>query len=453
MVMRGKPVGGVKPATYDIYRRKDGRWRLEACFLNEEADEALAEARRLDAEGGFDGVRLMHTLYPTSRKGPIEVMVWVSPRLEGQMFGLESREKIRKALGKLQPDDVEAKQTTEEPPRNRSLSSSGSIPAPVRQLSAGLTRPPPDPLASHRGPLRDLGAGLLAAVSGGKPLEAHILFGLHLLLAGYCEAYTAVRGLTAEQRQDLILDILPAAGASPERAQAFRANLPDYAASSRYRAMIQAGRDILAMPPAEAAGLVAAALQNWKRSTAGGQILGIVTVMFTDIVGSTRTTQEKGDVAAQEMVRTHNGIVRDALAAHDGREIKHTGDGIMASFPRATSAVEAAAEIQRRMSRHNAAGAGIPFDVRIGLNSGEPVHEEDDIFGAVVQIAARACAAAGPGEILVTEAVRDLAAGHPVRLLDKGLHRLKGIDREMRLYEVAWSDQSVVAPAPPSRGR
>lgn len=452
----GADAGRIKPATYDIYCRKDGRWRLESCFLNEEADEALAEAKRLDAEGGFDGVRLMHTLHPTARKGPVEVMVWVSPRLVPGLFGPEGREKIRKALGKARPAAISGNEPpTPVPPGARPApAASGPVLVPTGPPPPpGVSGPRPDPLAPHRGPLRDLGTGLLAAVSGGAPLEPHVLFGLHLLLAGYCEAYAAARTLTAEQRRDLIHDVLAATGTSPERARTFLANLPDYPASSRYRVMIETGRDILAIPPAEAAGRVAEALRQWKRPTAKGQIPGIVTVMFTDIVGSTRATQEKGDIAAQEMVRTHNGIVRNALAAHDGHEVKHTGDGIMASFPRAGSAVEAAMEIQRRLARHNAAGAGIPFEVRIGLNCGEPVHEEDDIFGAVVQIAARACAAAGPNEILATGEVRDLTAGYPVTLIDKGPHRLKGIDREMHLYAVVWNDQSAAESIPPSRGR
>ncbi len=168
-----------------------------------------------------------------------------------------------------------------------------------------------------------------------------------------------------------------------------------------------------------------------------------LTVLFTDIEGSTSLTQRLGDAAAQEVLRAHNAIVREALAAHGGSEVKHTGDGIMASFPSASRAVECAIAIQRavdeasRVAGHGSRGA---LRVRIGINAGEPMHEDDDLFGTAVQLARRVCDTAGAGEILVTDVVRQLAMGKVFAFSEREAAALKGFDEPVRLYQVAWGE-------------
>jgi class 3 adenylate cyclase/pimeloyl-ACP methyl ester carboxylesterase len=159
---------------------------------------------------------------------------------------------------------------------------------------------------------------------------------------------------------------------------------------------------------------------------------GLVTILFTDIVGSTATTQRLGDERAQDLVRQHNTVVREALNAHSGHEIKHTGDGIMASFASARGAVDCAIAIQRTLA------AGDTVRVRIGLNAGEPVAEDRDLYGTSVQLAARVCAEADAGEILVSNVVRELAAGKGFLFNDRGDHALKGFEDPVKLYEVRW---------------
>ena len=164
---------------------------------------------------------------------------------------------------------------------------------------------------------------------------------------------------------------------------------------------------------------------------------GLVTILFTDMEGSTSLTQRLGDAKAQEVLRTHNRIVRDALKAHTGSEIKHTGDGIMASFASASRALECAIAMQRAFAEHNES-AEQPIRVRIGLNAGEPVAEEADLFGTAVQLAARICAYAQPGQILAADVVQQLAAGKGVTFVDKGEAPLKGFEKPVRLHEVRW---------------
>jgi class 3 adenylate cyclase len=161
------------------------------------------------------------------------------------------------------------------------------------------------------------------------------------------------------------------------------------------------------------------------------------TILFTDIVGSTDATQRLGDTKAMELLRVHDRIVRGHLAASGGNEVKHTGDGIMASFPSVSRAIECAVAIQRDLEQHGAT-AEHPIAVRIGVSAGEPVAERDDLFGAAVQLAARACNHAAAGAILVSTAVRELCVGKGFVFEARGPFELKGFAEPVALYEVAW---------------
>jgi class 3 adenylate cyclase len=165
---------------------------------------------------------------------------------------------------------------------------------------------------------------------------------------------------------------------------------------------------------------------------------GLQIILFTDMEGSTSTTQRLGDAAAQELVRAHNSIVREALRAHDGSEIKHTGDGIMAAFSSASGAMECAIAVQKACAEHCAANPDAPVRVRIGLNAGEPVAEAEDLFGTAVQMASRIAARAEPDQILVSDVVRQLAAGKGFLFSEEGDVALRGFDDPVRLYRVAW---------------
>ena len=186
------------------------------------------------------------------------------------------------------------------------------------------------------------------------------------------------------------------------------------------------------------------------------------TVLFTDIVGHTEMMQRLGDERGREVLREHERITREVLKAHDGTEIKTMGDGFMASFGSVTRAVECAVALQRTFDERNAALSahpeqaalsqarggrvegprphGEPLHVRVGLNAGEPIEEEGDLFGASVILAARIAARAGPGEILIPEPVRHLLAGKGFLFADRGEFVAKGFEDPVRLYEVRWRD-------------
>ena len=166
-------------------------------------------------------------------------------------------------------------------------------------------------------------------------------------------------------------------------------------------------------------------------------VAAVHTILFSDVEGSTSLTERLGDAKAREVLRTYERIVREALRAHGGSEVKTLGDGFMASFSSAARALECAVAIQRAFAAHNAS-AEEPIRVRIGLNAGEPIAEEKDLFGTAVILAERIAAQAEGGEILVANVVRELAAGKGFLFSDRGEVVLRGFEDPVRLYEVRW---------------
>ena len=165
---------------------------------------------------------------------------------------------------------------------------------------------------------------------------------------------------------------------------------------------------------------------------------GIRTILFTDVVNSTTLTQSLGDEAALAMLGVHDAIVRDALSASGGREIKHTGDGIMASFFSAAAAVRCAIKIQRELDKHAEANPERCLKVRVGAAVGEPVEQHNDLFGSTVQLAARLCAHAQPEQILVSNAIAELCLGKGLLFEDVGDVMLKGFGSPVRAHIAAW---------------
>jgi class 3 adenylate cyclase len=165
---------------------------------------------------------------------------------------------------------------------------------------------------------------------------------------------------------------------------------------------------------------------------------GIRTVLFTDIVDSTILTQSLGDKEAMALLGVHDAIVRDSVSASGGREIKHTGDGIMASFVSAASAVRCAIKIQRELDKHAKANPERSLKVRVGAAVGEPVEQHNDLFGSTVQLAARLCAHAQPEQILVSNAIAELCLGKGLSFEDVGKVTLKGFGSPVRAHAAAW---------------
>jgi class 3 adenylate cyclase len=158
----------------------------------------------------------------------------------------------------------------------------------------------------------------------------------------------------------------------------------------------------------------------------------LTTVMFTDIVGSTERVAAIGDRAWRELLDRHDAVTARQVERFRGRALKHTGDGVLATFDGPARAVQCARTIRD-------ATLAIGVDVRAGLHVGECEVRGDDIGGLAVHIAARVADAAGRGQILVSSTVKDLVAGSGLDFTDAGARALKGVPGKWRLYEVAAS--------------
>ena len=183
--------------------------------------------------------------------------------------------------------------------------------------------------------------------------------------------------------------------------------------------------------------LMGAALLPGAKS--GERDTGIRSVFFTDIVGSTDMTQRLGDELSLKLLDVHDGVVRGALASQSGREVKHTGDGIMASFFSAAAAIRCGVQVQQELDAYCAGHRDQPLQVRIGVAAGEPVERHNDLFGSTVQLAARLCAHARPQQILVSNVVAELCIGKGVAFDDLGAVALKGFEHPVHVHAVHWS--------------
>jgi DNA-binding NarL/FixJ family response regulator len=168
--------------------------------------------------------------------------------------------------------------------------------------------------------------------------------------------------------------------------------------------------------------------QAFPAGSAADRILA--TVMFSDIVASTERAAEIGDRRWRDLLDRHDELVRSELDAHDGREIKSTGDGFLALFDAPARAIRCAVAIRDELR-------DVGLDVRIGLHSGEVELRGSDIGGIAVNIGARVAETGSGGDVVVSSTVRDLVTGSGIEFADRGEHALKGVPDRWRLFAVA----------------
>ena len=166
---------------------------------------------------------------------------------------------------------------------------------------------------------------------------------------------------------------------------------------------------------------------------------GIQTVLFTDVEGHTAIIERLGDSRGRDVLREHEIVTRRALREFGGAELKSMGDGFMASFQSVQGALDCAIALQRAMK---IASARLPAElrIRVGINTGEPIAEDGDLFGASVIVAARLAAMAEGGEILVANVVRELCAGKGYLFADRGHQALKGMEEPVRTWQLRWTE-------------
>ena len=293
--------------------------------------------------------------------------------------------------------------------------------------------------------MKFLEGSLKSIAENGHGLDGFTRFGCHLFLAGACEIAAQKAGLNHQQMFDILEGGVEILGTKKETAMQFSEKYEEYLLEPKYTRMFKSGRDAMQrffQGGGDATTLLTKAVERWKQTGAEDeeQNTGPTTVMFTDIVGSTRMNQTLGDEVAQVVVRKHNEIVRGALDKFEGLEFKHTGDGIMASFKNTVNAVESCIEMQRNTAAHNVEDPSHPLQICIGLNAGEPIAEDGDLFGATVHLAARICDKATGGQILTAGVVRELCAGKMLTFKKGSEYEMKGVEGLVPTFEVPWDE-------------
>ena len=175
---------------------------------------------------------------------------------------------------------------------------------------------------------------------------------------------------------------------------------------------------------------IIAAIEEFLTGLRQGEVDRVLaTVLFTDIVDATRTAVEIGDRRWRELLERHHAMVRDHLGRFRGREIDTAGDGFLAAFDGPARAVRAATAIASDVKK-------LGVDIRAGVHTGECETMGEKLSGIAVHVGARVAALAGPGEVLVSNTVKDLVAGSGLRFRERGAHQLKGVPGEWQLYSV-----------------
>lgn len=175
----------------------------------------------------------------------------------------------------------------------------------------------------------------------------------------------------------------------------------------------------------------------------GHELVGVgrahpVVLMLTDMVDSTAMTQRLGEEVSRVLHEEHDVIVRDALVEHDGEVVQHTGDGIMSSFDTVAEALACAVTIQATLSARNETTSE-PIRVRIGIAAGEAYDHTGQPFGTAAQLVTRVAGKGHADEILVSDAVRELASGQGFEFGPARSVRLKGFPGRSRIHEVVWA--------------
>lgn len=352
----------------------------------------------------------------------------------------KKREKAAEAQKKKEKEREQQRQSMADQEAESAAADDASADEPASE-------PPPTPAfqSGHTITMAFLSAYVAALKALRPKLDPYNRFGINLYLAGVCDVVAHAQSLSQEEVHRLMRETVEVMGTQATQAASFVDRLDSYLAEDRYAQMVRCGREAMALYQSgypsgtEAAfanlGMV---LEDWntpKTQKISGSTIAIV---FTDMVGSTDLTSEHGDVKAQQILRAHNAAVRSALARFNGREIKHTGDGIMATFEHIPDAVWGMIDVLKAVRAHNQAETEIPLRIRIGINAGEPISAENDYYGLAVTVAARVCAKADMDEIIVTQIVRDMCEGTKLVFEERGTSLLKGIRDPQCLHEAVW---------------
>ena len=317
--------------------------------------------------------------------------------------------------------------------------------------------PPPEPESAAMSAQADNAQVFLIAFAKQCRRKAHatfdltndyLAFGVDLFIAGASEPVCESHGVAAEERRGVLAAALNALDMDARKVESFVARLPEYLlADVRYMEMYTAGRDAMTGHidgDSDSSESLSLALADWSGTARETVDDSLVTLMFTAVDDLEGITARLGDAQAARITRLLNRIVDAQVESHGGKRVKQTSDGTMAAFSSAAQAVGAAIAIQRAAETLRKDEPDTPLNLRIGMNAGAPVVEDEDYFGNVVQCAARLCAGAEINSIDVTGTIRGLCPNFELAaaFIPRGERELKGFDAPVTVFSVDWTEPS-----------
>ena len=319
-----------------------------------------------------------------------------------------------------------------------------AVPAPTESLIDSATAVMESLLEKERVQLIAFTDASVAVLMATRPqLQAFERVGLNLYLGGAATALCERGAYSDNVRLDLLRKALEHSGTNVAIADAFAQRLDVSAQRPRFRQLIDAGK---AAMNAKLDGIENAPLPplpdlitQWADPNVRGAEIKKVTFLLTDIVGSTALTSKLGNSAAQRVVRAHNAAVRAATKNFRGTEVKHTGDGMLLTFPDAAAAARAAIEIQQEGSSYAKDNPDAPLIMRLGIHTGEASFEEGEYYGPALSTLNGVCAAAGDGQIFCSEEAKARSVGPAFRFQEIGRRKLKGGQGEALLFKLEWT--------------
>lgn len=277
--------------------------------------------------------------------------------------------------------------------------------------------------------------------SAARALDAASRFALQLYVAGACSAIARKFLLSAKDALSLMVRALSNVGTSKMFAESFATNIEDYARRDAYRSLIMDGQSAMERQlegRAADAGSVLSKFEAWAAQAGKNAVPRVVTFLFTDIVDAAALTQRLGNLHAQRVVKAHDEAVNDAITKNKGTSVKHTGDGIIATFPDPAKAVLAAQAIQQRLDAHNKRMPHLSTNVRISINAGEAVNENGDFFGATFKTTAQLCSMAKAGQILAADVVKSFCKSSQQAFNPFGEITIAELNKARAVFEVNW---------------
>ncbi len=462
-----------------LVKKGNQQWSSYGCYSPQEKQLAMEEAQKLDKDPHTLSVKLVKETYNPEDNTSAEVTLFASSDSTNGRWasGFEHRKGDRQ----VQKSDEAAKGATGGKQKAssqgrpglfetlcaivRSLFTLGARPRPGRsakstgaqKTSADKKTDPAkteeDSVPKLRGVLEVIMEFIASALAvlDQNALNTFNRFGICLYIGGASNLLCRREELSTEDTATVLSNAMFAVGLSKERATRFHAEYEAYLLESAHNMqMFQAGHDAMIAYLGDGVtgecGLEAA-LKVWNEQKLGLKhaMRRPLTLMFTDMVGSSALAEERGDELAKKVVRVHNMIVKSTISHYGGHYVEYTGDGIVAAYDDAQMAVKSAAVIQRCVREHNTQYGDLPLNLRVGLHGGDTITEGEDAFGSSINLASRVCALAGSGQIFCTKIVRNRAKAGKTRFADRGEQAVKGYNDPIPVYEILWDDGQATA--------